>query len=206
MNDETYEDEALRQEARVYLGEVLYLKQDQEAARRVFERVLTIDPTYRIDPFRHPPDVCGFFETIRAYVEPNKPVEVTTPGPVPPLPPLGYMGFGVYQLQHGRTAIGAIMLATQTVTGVLSIIEFGDLLGDRRYDPEESSELSALKRKQVTQWTSTGLFYGIWGWSILDAGRHWRANIGVRPSTPANETRRPLPPPGIQLQVSGHFR
>ncbi len=205
-NDESYTKPSLRQQARVYLAEVLYRQQDQEAARRVFERVLTLDPSFRIDPFRHPPDVCGFFETIRAYIQPPKNPKGQTSGPVPPLPSLGYMGFGLYQLKHGRSAVGSVMLSIQTPTGVVSLIEFANLLDDRSYDPEIPSEREALVRRRAVEWGSTAVFYGVWGWGILDAGRHWRANVNIQPAPVDRNRLKPNTPPGIQLQVSGRFR
>jgi hypothetical protein len=198
VNDETYDNVQVRQQARVYLGEVLYRGDEQEAARRIFERVLTEDPSYRIDPFRHPPDVCGFFETIRAYIQPPPPKVVR---PVRPLPSIGYVGFGLYQLQHGRKGIGVAMLTTQTLAGILSAATFGHLLDSRFYPTGGYDQTSALR---TVQWSSTSVFWGTWVWSVLDAGSHWRSKATPAPADSPVPTL--LPPPGMQLQVSGSFR
>jgi len=204
-NDETYSDPELRQRVRVYLGEVLYRQQDQEAARRVFELVLTADPDFRIDPFRHPPDVCGFFETIRAYIRPSE-SQSNIRGPIPPLPMIGYMGFGIYQLRHNRPGLGAIMLAGQSVAGVLSAIEFAGLLEDRGYNIDVEGDEASVLRRRAIQWSASGVFYGIWAWSVLDAGKHWRATVAVRPQRQGGETPGRSDPVGLQLRLSGPFR
>lgn len=201
VNDETYQDPDLRQQARVYLGEVLYRSEDVEAARRVFERVLTQDPSYRIDPFRHPPDVCGFFETVRAYIQPPPPPKPVVTGPLPPLPPMGYLGFGLYQLQSGRRGIGATMLAGQAIAGIASVASFSHLIDNRIY-PE--GELAAVSSTRNLQWASTTAFWSIWAWSVLDAGRHWKATATPIPAGQTGTT--PSAPRGIRLQVSGDFR
>ena len=198
VNNENYKNNEIRQEARVYLGEVLYRRDDQEAARRIFERVLTEDPGYRIDPFRHPPDVCGFFETIRAYIRPP-PAEA--PPPARPLPSIGYVGFGLYQIRHDREGIGVVMLTTQTIAGILSAATFASLLDGRVYPAGAFDQASALR---TVQWSSTSVFWGTWIWSVLDAGSHWRAQATPAPADSPTPTL--LPPPGMQLQVSGRLR
>jgi hypothetical protein len=198
VNDESYDNVQIRQQARVYLGEVLYRGDDQEAARRIFERVLTEDPRYRIDPFRHPPDVCGFFETIRAYIQPPPPQVVD---PVRPLPSIGYVGFGLYQLKHGRKGFGVTMLTTQTLAGIVSAATFANLLDSRFYPTGGYDPTSALR---TVQWGSTSVFWGAWAWGVLDAGSHWRSMATPAPADSTAPTL--LPPPGMQLQVSGRFR
>jgi len=203
VNDETYEDEQLRQQARVYLGEVLYRKDNQEAARRVFERVLTQDPDFRIDPFRHPPDVCGFFDTIRTYIQPPATAKSAEGRPLPPLPSVGYVGFGIYQLQNGKAGRGAAMLTTQTVSGIVSAITFAHLLDSRIFPSGGEEQAEALR---TAQWTSTSIFWGTWAWGILDAGRHWRSQGGLQVREDGSDGPPSVVPPGIRLQVSGRFR
>src|SRR5204863_8666613 len=60
----------VQQEARVYLGEVLYFRGDDEGARKIFEQVLTIDPEFQVDSFRHPPEILAQFEIARSSVAP----------------------------------------------------------------------------------------------------------------------------------------
>ena len=179
VNDPTLSDEQLRQQARVYLGEVLYLHQNEEEARRVFEAVLTLDPSFTIDPFAHPPDVCGFFETVRAYIVTPETLAPVSNGPVPSS---AFLGFGLYQFQQGDSRKGTRIAALQASAGAVSLISFASLMDDRHYRTDETS-LSSLKLRRSVQWGATAAFYGVWAWSIADAHQHWRANIGIRPGS-----------------------
>ena len=176
VNDPGLDNESLRQRARVYLGEVLYLKGDKEEARRLFEAVLLQDYGYVVDPFAHPPDVRGFFETIRAYIRP----EPTTPAPVTPTPPVGrpplatYAGFGIYQFQSGRPALGTAMAGAQATLGALSLASFYGLTQNGGWETE--AQKTALDRRRALQWGATAGFYGAWMWSLIDAHRHWRSS------------------------------
>lgn len=177
VNDPTLSDEQLRQQARVYLGEVLYLHQNEEEARRVFEAVLTLDPSFTIDPFAHPPDVCGFFETVRAYIVTPETLTTVSNGPAPSS---AFLGFGLYQFQHGNPRKGARLAALQATAGAVSLVSFASLMDDRQYRADETP-LSSLKVRRSVQWGATAAFYGIWAWSIADAHQHWRANVGIQP-------------------------
>ena len=128
INDPSMADESLRQRARVYLGEVLYQQQNEEEARRIFEAVLTLDPNYTIDPFAHPPDVCGFFETVRAYIVPLGPT--VAQAPPDPLPSSAYVGFGVYHFQAGDPRSGTKIAIAQTTAGLISLVTFAGLLDE----------------------------------------------------------------------------
>jgi hypothetical protein len=200
VNDTSYADVTLRQTARTYLGEVLFRQGDQDAARRMFERILTEDPRYRIDPFEHPPDVCAFFETIRAYIQPKQPPPPTPDSSSPPLPSVAYVGFGIYQLTHNRRRMGTAMLATQTIAGVLSAATFSTLLDGRSFPAGEGERVETLRS---VQWASTSVFWGTWAWSVIDAGRHWKATAVPIPAGSAIPGG--LVPAGLQLRVSGRF-
>ena len=54
----------IRQESIVYIAEILYIQGDKESANDFFEQLLMDDPKYQIDRFRHPPDVCGYFDFV----------------------------------------------------------------------------------------------------------------------------------------------
>jgi hypothetical protein len=162
----------LRQDARVYLGEVLYVAGEEDAAFRTFEQVLVEDSTYRIDPFRHPPDVCGFFEVVRAST-----VGLAPPPPVPApaaLPASAWVGFGVYQRGHGRPGRANAFLAGQALLGAGSILAFGLLVADRRYLEDDPAELRQLQVLRAVQWASTAGFWGLHLWGALDARHDFR--------------------------------
>jgi len=176
VNDPSIADEALRQQARMYLGEMLYLQQKEDEARRLFEAVLNTDPGYTIDPFVHPPDVYGFFETVRAYlVTPRSP----TPPVRSPAPSSAYLGFGLYHFHSGQSRKGARIAMLQSLAGAVSLFGFAGLMDDRRY-LDEGGTLDRLKLRRSVQWTSTAAFYGVWAWAAADAHQHWRQSDATR--------------------------
>jgi tetratricopeptide (TPR) repeat protein len=199
INDPSMADETLRQRARVYLGEVLYQQQNEEEARRIFEAVLTLNPQYTIDPFAHPPDVCGFFETVRAYIVPVAPT--VAQAPPPPLPSSAYMGFGVYHFQAGDPRSGTKIAIAQTTVGLVSLVTFAGLLDDRKYTTGPGT-LEALNLRRGLQWSATAAFYGIWAWSITDSKRHWRANLGIKPPRGRKDRSDSGGMPGLHLGLT----
>lgn len=170
--DESVEDRELRQQARVYLGEVLYVQGEQDAAFRAFELVLIADPAYRIDPFRHPPDVCGFFEVVRASIAPLRPAEPLVRVPPPRLPASTLAGFGLYQLSHGHPGRGLPFTIGQTALGITSGLTYGLLMSERRW--ETDPELARLERLRWLQWGATTGFWALHLGSFLDARQVWR--------------------------------
>lgn len=185
VNDEGVADIALRQQARVYLGEVLYVQGEQEAAFKAFELVLTEDPSFRIDPFRHPPDVCGFFEVVRASITPIQDLRPPLdPLPPPRFPAIGYMGFGLYQLREGQAAMGTLLLSGQVICGAISVVDFGLLVADRRYIETDDLAKAAMQRRLWTQWGTTAGFWGLHVWGTLDARADWRQRAPLTASLP----------------------
>jgi hypothetical protein len=176
INDVTLTDTHTRQQAQVYLGEVHYSQENKEEARRLFEVVLTTDPDFVMDPFAHPPDVVGFFETIRAYIRPPPPPMLSPQpiGPIPRTPVSAYLGFGIYQVRHGDKRLGTALAIGQSIFAIVSLASFAGLLEDRSW--ESKDERTRLQTQQAVQWSSTAGFYGMWIWSAVDAKRHWRAN------------------------------
>ena len=49
--------QAIQQEARIYIGEILYLEGNTDGAREYFLETLMTDADYNIDRFRHPPKI-----------------------------------------------------------------------------------------------------------------------------------------------------
>lgn len=173
VNDTTLMDAELRQQARVYLGEVLYVDGQEDAAFKVFEVVLTEDPDYRVDPFRHPPDVCGFFEVVRASTSALTPPPTILPPAPSPAPLSAFVGFGVYQVRNGLEPKGALMMAGQLGLGVASAAGYAWITSQRRYHGEEA--LSRLQTLKLVQWSATAGFWGLYVWGTLDARADWRA-------------------------------
>jgi len=194
VTDAGIDDLAIRQQARIYLGELLYVQDDEEGARRFFEQVLQEDPNYTIDPFRHPPDVVGFFTYVRSYVVPIT-TPVDPPGPIqyPRTPVSTWAPFGAYHLTHQAPRRGTLYLVGGLATAATSLILFGALEKDRTYAEGEDAEYLRLRRLKAAQYSATGSFYVLWSVSVYDANNHWLRN------------RRPLGEETPVLSVSGRF-
>ena len=169
----------LRLEANVYIGEIMYVQGDKESAQRLFEQVLKMDKNYRIDRFRHPPDVCSFFDFVKSYVnipEPPKIVEKKEKR----IPIASYFPFGVYHLQYGSPWKGYGYLASQTITSTTSIGLLIYLSSNNTYTQGNEDKKSTLERMVLIQRASTVLFYGLWATSVFDAQQHW--NLQLQPA------------------------
>ncbi|MFM2246746.1 MAG: hypothetical protein RL071_2820, partial [Pseudomonadota bacterium] len=169
----------VRQEARVYLGELLFAQDQKQEAQVFFEQVLASDPAYRLDPFVHPPDVCAFFDYVRA-LSADEP-----PAPPPPLParmPAAvFSPLGTYHIRNGEKLRGYAYQVGILGTASASLLMGGVLLSDRRYLPgtAEEDQLRALKRAQIGVSAAT---WGLYLLSVSDASRHWRSlNLNAGP-------------------------
>ncbi|MEC7985908.1 MAG: hypothetical protein VX278_12150 [Myxococcota bacterium] len=184
----SYNDEVsleIRQEADIYIGEILYFQNDLESARRIFEQLLRKDPTYQIDRFRHPPEVCTYFD----YVKSSLPVIKLPPPPkINSFPVSGYAPFGVYQLRYDKTWKGYTYLGTQTLAATTSIALLVYLNNNNRYNENDLARKNMLQTSVYVQQASTVLFYTLWLGSAIDAQRHWRIEISKNKETASFET------------------
>ena len=163
-------------QANVYIGEIMYMQGDKESAQRLFEQVLKINPNYRIDRFRHPPDVCTFFDFVKSYVNiPTPPVPVEKKNTTIPL--VSYMPYGLYQVQYEKSWKGYTYLTAQTLTSATSIGLLIYLNGNNSYTAGDTEKKAALEQLILLQRTSTILFYGIWAISAIDAHSHWNLQL-----------------------------
>ena len=197
VTDNYSEDHALRQQARVYLGEILYVGGDQEGARRFFEQVLTEDPSFEIDPYRHPPDVCGYFNYVRAYIAPTG-----TPDPIlvarRPAPALSWIPFGAWQLKNHRPLKGVAYLLTGAASGTGSLVVWSILRSDHGWRQGDEDERKRLQRLEYLGYGLTSTFYATALISLIDSQVAWRQEAASSPS----------PSPlalGPQLRFSGRF-
>jgi hypothetical protein len=163
--------QSVQQEARIYLGEVVYTRGDEEGARKIFEQVLAIDPDFQVDPFRHPPEILTQFEIARSSVSPFPRPEPFRAKFAETLVPAGW-----YQLRYGRPAKGTTFLIAQTGLTAVSLTMWISLLPDveRRYNVGSLEERSAQQRTTVqliTGWAAAGTYL----WGFLDAQNQWRA-------------------------------
>ena len=91
---------SLKQEARVYIAELHYVKGNKVQAQAFFEQIVMADPEYQIDRFKHPPDVCGLFDFVKTYQQPNLPENPKALNSPQPFPITGYGPLGIYQLRY----------------------------------------------------------------------------------------------------------
>lgn len=194
----------VRQEARVYLGELLYVAGDKDEARRFFEQVLQQEPAYAIDAFLHPPEVVGFFQYVRAYhtAPPDlEPVLPPAPRLVPPSPVSAMMGHGVYHLRYGKPGRGVLYLGLQGGFLAVDAVLWAGLLGDRSYKEGDEEERARLGRNRALTGVMAAGYWGTWLTSAVDANLHWRRVEGPARARAATTGALPLPP----LQVRGTF-
>ena len=169
MSDATV-SQPVQQEARVYLGEVLYFRGDDEGARKIFEQVVSIDPDFQVDPFRHPPEILAQFEIARSSVAPfpRPPAFDTKFGAT-------FIPFGGYHLSHGKPVRGATLLVTQAATLAVSVTMFVALFPEeaRTYTVGSEKEERVKLQRGVQVATAAG-FWGSVIYGVLDAQHLWR--------------------------------
>lgn len=177
--DSSVDDLSLRQEARVYLGEVFLGEGKDDDARRVWELVLSEDPKYRVDPFRHPPEVVARFEVVRAYTLriDDQPASTLL---VPPRPPRSvWLGFGAYQLAQGETGKGVVLLTAEAGLAVASLAGFAALARDRECIAG-AADCDDLYRTRNLQWAATTGMLVVHVTSVALAGRSWERDAAAR--------------------------
>lgn len=189
--------ESLRREARVYMAELLLTQGDREGAELFFRKVLSEDRTLELDPFRHPPDVMGFFQYVKAKLDaeaPPSPSSVPTvmelPSPPVRAPWTTAMPFGAYHFSQGRPLGGtawfvahAGLVGTSAVTLSLLLSDNGAPAELTRYD-----DYLAVRR---TNWVSSGLAVAALAGYYVDVGLHWKrekarrrpASVGLAPTS-----------------------
>src|SRR5262245_20248992 len=160
----------VQQEARVYLGKVLYFRGDDEGARKIFEQVVSIDPDFQVDPFRHPPEILAQFEIARSSVAPF-------PRPEPFRAKFGetLIPGGYFQIRYGRPAMGTALLVTQAASLAASVTMFVALLPEDARTYEVGSEKEErVKLQRGVQVGAAAVFWSsvIYGW--YDAQHLWR--------------------------------
>jgi len=177
-------DAAVRQEARIYLGELSFTDGDQEGARTLFAAVFNEDPAAQIDPFRHPPDVCLFFEYVRLS-RPPPPKPVPPPLQVLARPPISaWAPFGAYQLGHNQRARGVAYAGGQALLLTTNIAMVSLLAKDHAFPVGDLDQERALNQTRLLGFAAGTSFYVLWATSILDAHGHWRRETLAPRSAP----------------------
>lgn len=189
----------------IYLGELLLLIGEQEAAWQTFRWLLVHQPDTPILPALHPPEVVSWFEAARAEVRAE--IEANRPPPPPvmvpaPYPWWGYMPFGAPQLAQGMRGRGSAFAVGQSLSAGASIGMFAHLLVvNRRQHPDwlSDDEVGPYVRRwrNTVQWPATALFYTLWVASVADGRGAWKRaghRIELAPSAD-----------GAELRIRGRF-
>lgn len=165
----------IRQESIVYIAEILYIQGDKESAKRFFEQLLMDDPNYQIDRFRHPPDVCGYFDFVKSYTKQLAPKEKSAEE-VQTFPVIGYFPIGTYFWLEKDSRLSKRFLHTGLQGGFLltSSILYASLLINHEYLESDTQEKEVLERRLAWQRITTVAFYALWGINIIDAQRSWQ--------------------------------
>ena len=179
----TAENNAIENEALIYLAEIEYYLGERDAAWLTCQRIVANDENYRPDPLVHPPEMLVFFETARiATVESS-----TTTDSLPDSPAsdtgLNLMSFlpGAPQYMRGNRVLGMATGVTFASLSVTSIVLWSTL---RTYDTDDdrqgiqvqnNNDLETAQR--LLTWTEL---------TRLGAGGIWIASVVqelvVRPS------------------------
>jgi len=162
-------DPVVRQRARLFLAEVLFVRGAREAAWDAFRTLLDETPDLQLDPFEHPPDVVAFFETVKT----SGPSAAPAPAPATraPFPRAGFLPLGVYQFQQGQRSRGVLLAASQIATGTGSVALWWQLRNNPTAPTEAELPIWELRRNMNLGLTAA--FYGLWGLGIATAAADW---------------------------------
>ena len=168
--DPTY-PQSVQQEARIYIAEILLVEGNVEGARSYFHEVLEINPSYNIDRFRHPPEVCMEFDYTNAqWKQRQPPPSISTTNPILSK----FAPFGIYQFQRNRTVKGLVYSGLQLGTAITSITLFSYLQQNPGYNQNDLDEKAHLETILTIQRASAVGFYTLWLMSSIDAQRSWQ--------------------------------
>lgn len=185
-------DAAVRRDALAYLGDILYTEEGPAAARSSFEALLDEAPDYRMDPIKHPPEVCSFFEDLRL----SRRTIVTTPEPAPrrePFPVLSLAPLGVHWFARKQVGTGLLVGGLQAAAIATNIACASQILPTPVVEPG-SPEEDEYYRLQVATDISAAIAWGAW---FIPAS----VEIGRWAAAP----RVTVLPTGNGLAVAGRF-
>lgn len=162
---------SVRHEALMYIAEILYIEGNVDDARTYMLEVLQENPEYRIDAFRHPPEICLEFDAVkRKFVPLNTMVSPSRQY----FPKIGYSPFGVYQFRYDASWKAITYSGAQVLLGIASISLYNYLLQNPSYNGYDAVDQKRLESVLLAQRGTTMLFYAVWSISILDARKDWR--------------------------------
>ena len=170
---ELTEHQEVLADARVWLGEVQFVLGERAAAQATFEAALREDPTLRLDPFEHPPEVVTFFDAVRDAQPqpgdtPRSPLPVAGPSMLVTVAP------GGLQLYNGQTRLGVAVIGSVAGMGItcltmrLWLISNDDRPGVWGVQVDGDEALGQRLRAVKTAENTIGMAaLGVWGVAIL---------------------------------------
>jgi hypothetical protein len=150
---------ALRAEALAWLGDILYGEDGASAAAGVFRTLLDEAPTWRMDPYVHPPEVCAFFADLQRERERpvvTEPPPVVRPERIEPFSAAVFVPGGYLQFRRGRVVSGVTVATVQAASLGVSAWMYLQLSGAADVE-QRSDEASARRDLQFANWTVAGV-------------------------------------------------
>ena len=164
--------QTIQQEARIYIGEILYLEGNIDGARDYFLETLMTDADYNIDRFRHPPEICAEFDLVNAQFRQRTPPTTFTASNAQNW--VRFAPFGLYQFQQGLNWKGVAYSSLQLGSGISSLVLFNYLSQNPGYNANDTENQQHLERILTIQRTSAVGFYAFWLLGSLDAQKDWQ--------------------------------
>lgn len=137
----------IRRDALAYLGDILFTEDGAPAARNVLEALLDEDGEYRMDPIKHPPEVCAFFEDLRLSRIPVAPPLKIEPPKRRPFPYLALLPGGVYYYTDHKPVTGVVVGGLQLGALVTNVVLYSQIQNHAlvpRDDPDAEAEFNRL--------------------------------------------------------------
>ena len=182
------------QEIHIYLGELLFMTGNRQAAFSTFESLLRKHPDTQIGVLEHDPEAVKFFEVVKSTVENTQapPPPPFVPPPIPRLPVAGYMPFGVPQFSQKRPAAGIVFASLQASFAAISVGTYIHLTKkfDKPYSQREVSQATQLRF--LVQWPASFGFWASYLASHMDARRHWKKANGPQLTVTVDPTNSTL--------------
>jgi len=176
------------------LGLCHFFLKVKKSSRWAFEKLLYLEPRFKLDPLLVPPPVVDFFEKIRLEIKEKLDQIILSRKPKKVGLQkvyferlvkkrsyiLNFFPFGVGQLQNGKQLKGYLFLGSQLAMLATNLATYFSLEGLRRPDGYfNEGNLSAAQALRVTQYISFGLFLGLVVWGIIDSLVDYKSEVVV---------------------------
>jgi hypothetical protein len=176
MND-SY-PQSVRQESRIYMAEILLMEGNTDGARTFIQDTLNNDFNYQIDRFRHPPEICNFFDEIKAIMPQIKPIE-EAPIEIRTYPPASvFLPLGIHQISRKQYLKGIACSSSQIILGS-GTIWMKSYIDVQRVDADSEDE-ARINNVILGQWGVSALFYITWAGCSFDAYLSWKKRPNIQ--------------------------